>query len=128
MSPVSAVPAAPSVQPSQALKPESVAPATAVKPMPQATIKLQPAPAPAAAASRKPSSPASSEVSKPDEKADAKARKATPALKIGEHVHPQRGDEELSEAEAAEVPLTFLIAAAVLSLAALAIQLWTFLS
>jgi hypothetical protein len=110
------VPTSPSATP---IKPQAVAESAPAKPIPQATIKLQPAPAPAAA--RKPASaPAGVPVEgKKDSEAQApKKVESKPA--------------SLSEAEEAvstgSVPLPFLLAAAALALIAFGIQLWTFLS
>lgn len=81
-------------------------------PMPQATIKLQQAPV-AAAAARKHAPSDSSAVVREEDKAKAS---------------PEEHDDELPETASAEIPVPFLIAAAILALAALGIQIWTFLS
>jgi hypothetical protein len=90
--------------------------------MPQATIKLQPAPAPASA--RKPASaPAGvpAEGKKDSEAQPPKKVESKPA-NLGE---AGKMEEAVS---AGSVPLPFLLAAAALALIAFGIQLWTFLS
>lgn len=88
--------------------------------MPQATIKLQAAPAPAAARKSTPvtASPAPS----------AKGEEAKPAKASRE----ESLDDGHAEAEEASVdgglPVPLLIAAAALAVVAFAVQLWTFLS
>lgn len=91
--------------------------------MPQATIKLQQAPAPAASV-RKPAAPAAGSEPKagaPD-KPSVKAEKAAGPVPSGESEETDSGDS------VSEIPLPLLIAAAVLALAALGIQVWTFIS
>jgi hypothetical protein len=101
-----------------ALKPEPVAAPVPAKPMPQATIKLQPAPAPAV---RK---PAASDLAKPDSlnKPQAKDSKA-------EETHLTEGRQEVDTGHAvSDIPLPLLLAAVVLAFVALGIQIWTFIS
>lgn len=90
--------------------------------MPQATIKLQPAPAPAAA--RKPAVPATGA------SAEGKKDSVAPAPKTVESKPAITGEVAKVEedASAGSVPLPFLIAAAALALIAFGVQLWTFLS
>ena len=87
--------------------------------MPQATIKLQPAPAPAAA--RKPTVAATeaSAEGKKDSEAQAPKKVESKTGEVG------KVEEAVS---VGSVPLPFLIAAAALALIAFGIQLWTFLS
>ena len=99
----------------ESVKPEAVTPSSAAKPLPQATIKLQPAPAPAA--NRK--NPQTKESSAP-EKTDAPGTKATKVIKLA--------DEQTDINAADGVPLPIALAAAVLALLAVAIQVWTFIS
>ena len=87
--------------------------------MPQATIKLQPAPAPASA--RKPAVPAT--VSSAEGKKDSVVQ----APKKVESKPPNLGEVE-EAVSAGSVTLPFLIAAAALALIAFGVQLWTFLS
>ena len=84
--------------------------------MPQATIKLQQAPTPATLG-KKPSLSASLESLDQEDG--------------GKIAHPSRSavDVEVAADNApAEIPMPFLIAAALLSLVAFGIQIWTFLS
>jgi hypothetical protein len=87
--------------------------------MPQATIKLQPAPAPAAA--RKPA------VAATEASAEGKKDSAVPAPKNVESKPANLGEVE-EAVPAGSVPLPFLIAAAALAMIAFGVQLWTFLS
>lgn len=93
------------------------------KPIPQATIKLQSAPAPAAA--RKPV------VAVSEVPIEGKKETAEPAQKkVGSKPADldEQEDEEEEEVSAGAIPLPFLLAAAALALIAFGIQLWTFLS
>ena len=91
--------------------------------MPQATIKLQVAPAPAAAV-RKPIVSETTSVSSDDAspKGPLKDNAAESSVSVVE-----AADHE-GNSPAAEVPMPILIAAAALALIAFGIQLWTFLS
>ena len=91
--------------------------------MPQATIKLQVAPAPAAAV-RKPVVSETASVSSDDE--SPKVPLKDNAAKVPVSV-VEAADHEGNSA-AGEVPMPILIAAAALALIAFGIQLWTFLS
>ena len=97
------------------LKPEAVAPSGSVKPLPQATIKLQAAPVPAAA--RKPylasvvSAPVASEVSAENEGDLSNAHESS--------------DDETEGKDSESVPMPIAIAAALLALLAVAVQVWT---
>jgi hypothetical protein len=107
----------------QALKPEPIAQPAPAKPMPQATIKLQVAPAPAAAV-RKPIVSETASVS-----SDAASPKGP--LKDTVTEAPASVVEAADHAEnsaSSDVPMPILIAAAALALVAFGIQLWTFLS
>jgi hypothetical protein len=102
------------------LKPQPVAESAPAKPIPQATIKLQAAPAPAIA--RKPIAPVT------EVPADGKKDASAPAPKKAEFKPlTEEGDGE-DEVSSGAVPLPFLLAAAALALLAFAIQLWTYLS
>lgn len=91
------------------------------KPIPQATIKLQSAPAPAAA--RKPV------VAVSEVPIDGKKETAEPApKKVGSKPADLEEEEEEEVEPAGAIPLPFLLAAAALALIAFGIQLWTFLS
>jgi hypothetical protein len=111
-----------------ALKPEPVTPSAAeTKAMPQATIKLQPAPA--AAARKKGDAAPAAPATTPKPGALAKA----PEKSSGDHpeglkpsVNPD--EEEEATSSASELPLPLVLAAALLALAAFGIQLWTFLA
>jgi hypothetical protein len=89
--------------------------------MPQATIKLQVAPAPAA--SRKPVVPAAG----PAEAVEGSPEKK-PLLKPVVSSTEASVKAETEESTAPEVPVVLLYAAAALALVAFGIQLWTFLS
>ncbi len=96
--------------------------------MPQATIKLQQAPAPATAV-RKPAAAVGSDAPKADN--DGKpvdAKPAASASRIAEATLTEGVDEVDAGDDSSGIPLPFLIAAAVLALAALGIQIWTFIS
>jgi hypothetical protein len=82
--------------------------------LPQATIKLQPAPAPAAAL-RKPAQPVASIA-------------ALSAAGAKEDHKSLVTDDEEEENAAEDLPLPFAIAAITLALAALGIQVWTLYS
>jgi hypothetical protein len=84
--------------------------------MPQATIKLQTAPAPVVAKKPIVSAPAKSQENDDMEPKDDLKKEAT---------LPSIDDEETS---AVGVPMPLLMAAAALAFVAFAIQLWTFLS
>ena len=99
--------------------------------MPQATIKLQPAPA---AAARKvgdsspvaaASVPATATVAKTSEKPDSKAPQSAgnPAEASDEDV-----DVEEESTSSSDLPLPLIIGVAALALVAFGIQLWTFLA
>ena len=90
------------------------------KPIPQATIKLQSAPAPAAA--RKPV------VAVSEVPIEGKKETAEPAPKRAESKPVSEEDDGEDEVSAGAVPLPFLLAAAALALIAFGIQLWTYLS
>jgi hypothetical protein len=115
-----AAPSAPVAAPAEAvsevvatpLKPEPVAPQVSSKPLPQATIKLQPA-GPAAASLRKFSS------TKP---------KSVESELNSENATGSEDGEVSVKVISEDLPLPLVAAAAVLALAALAIQLWTYLS
>ena len=94
----------------KALRPQSITPLVAAKPMPQATIKLQQAPAPAAA--RKPAFDAALK----DDKSENIATESE------SDVYNDNVDSNL------ELPMPILIAAAVLALVAFGIQIWTYIS
>jgi hypothetical protein len=84
--------------------------------MPQATIKLQSAPAPASSAK------------KPSQSAPTDSLKPEGGEKIVQPSKLEIEDESSVDTAPSEVPTPFLIAAAVLALAALGIQIWTFIS
>ena len=84
--------------------------------MPQATIKLQAAPAPASAA-RKPVTPSAA----PDS-AKTVAPEKTEAVTTEAEEDASGGSSE------GEIPLPIAIAAAALAFLALAVQLWAFIS
>ena len=90
------------------------------KPIPQATIKLQAAPAPAIA--RKPIAPAT------EVPAEGQRDAVAPAPKKAESKPVSEQDDGEDEGSAGAVPLPFLLAAAALALIAFGIQLWTYLS
>jgi hypothetical protein len=99
--------------------------------MPQATIKLQQAPAPATAM-RKPAAPAVAGAPKVDnsDKADKELKEAktvAPVAKV-EPVLSESLEMSHSDDDSSGVPLPLFIAAAVLAFAALGIQIWTFIS
>jgi hypothetical protein len=83
--------------------------------LPQATIKLQLAPAPAAAA-RKPLSP----IKDADNTVPPAAKSEPAGVSLSESGKNQKTTEE--------APLPLLVAAAGLTLVALGIQIWTFYS
>jgi hypothetical protein len=89
-----------------------VTPSAPSRPLPQATIKLQPA-GPAAATLRKFSA--------------SKPKSAEADLQSESSVAIEDGAETV-KVVSEDLPLPLVAAAAVLALAALAIQLWTFLS
>lgn len=91
--------------------------------MPQATIKLQQAPAPATAV-RKPAAAVASDAAK----ADNDVKPVASASKVAEATLSEGVDEVDAGSDSSGIPLPFLIAAAVLALAALGIQIWTFIS
>jgi hypothetical protein len=93
------------------LKPEPVAQQASSKPLPQATIKLQPA-GPAAASLRKFSS--------------SKPKSAESELSSETSVSEEA--EVTVNVVSQDLPLPLVAAAAALALVALGIQLWTFLS
>jgi len=95
--------------------------------MPQATIKLQPAPA--AAVQRKPVEPAPAAVASPiAAKAPEKSvDKAEPKGSTKVEAKAEDEEEEEIEPPASEIPFPLVIAVAVLALAAFGIQLWTYL-
>jgi hypothetical protein len=92
--------------------------------MPQATIKLQQAPAPAVAF-KKPAAPAEGNVLKEGPASEKPNLKET---KPSETVLAEDEAESVAGGSVSELPLPLLIAAAVLALAALGIQVWTFIS
>ena len=100
--------------------------------MPQATIKLQPAPAAAARKVGDTVPPAAT--SAPAVATPAAASSTKPAAKAPELSEnlAETSDVETNEEEesysSSELPLPFLIAAAALALIAFGIQLWTFLA
>jgi hypothetical protein len=91
--------------------------------MPQATIKLQQAPAPATLV-RKPAAAVASDAAK----ADNDGKPVASASKVAEATLSEGVDEVDAGDDSSGIPLPFLIAAAVLALAALGIQIWTFIS
>jgi hypothetical protein len=105
--------------PSEALKPESIPQEPPVKPMPQATIKLQVAPAPASSLKSAPPVTTTKEAGT----APQKPASLTPVI---EEKEEEAGDEDA--AATSGIPLPLLIAAAALALLAFGIQIWTYLS
>ena len=100
------------------MKPEAVNQPDA-KPLPQATIKLQAAPAPSAA--RRPIQPLAA--------VQSGEKSVVPGTGAKEdHKSAVLEDEELEEDAVEDIPLPFAIGAAVLALAAVGIQGWTYLS
>ena len=96
--------------------------------MPQATIKLQQAPAPATAV-RKPAAAVASDAAKADNDGKpVEVKPSAPASKVAEPTLSEGVDEVDAGDDSSGIPLPFLIAAAVLALAALGIQIWTFIS
>ena len=96
--------------------------------MPQATIKLQQAPAPATAV-RKPAAAVASDAAKADNDGKpVEVKPSAPASKVAEATLSESVDEVDAGDDSSGIPLPFLIAAAVLALAALGIQIWTFIS
>lgn len=91
--------------------------------MPQATIKLQQAPAPATTV-RKPAVSVASEAPKVETEGKALAADS----KAGEPSLPDNMEEMEAGDVPSEIPIPLLIAAAVMALAALGIQIWTFIS
>jgi hypothetical protein len=95
------------------------------KPLPQATIKLQPAPAPATAAktgipAAKPAAPAP---------AVAPAQPASPFKKAPSlEKAALTTDDEEDVSDGVDLPMPIAIGALVLSMAALGIQIWTFMT
>ncbi|MEI6321927.1 MAG: hypothetical protein WCP60_02345 [bacterium] len=100
--------------PSSATKPEAV-PQQLPHPLPQATIKLQAAPAPASAARKTAEVPAGSSTSEKKVKAPSSES-------------PEISDEESRENAVDDIPLPIAIAAAVLALLAVGVQVWTWIS
>jgi hypothetical protein len=86
--------------------------------LPQATIKLQPAPAAAAAASA---------VRKPVE-AEKPSEALTPAKKAPAVTSLEVSEDESTENAADDIPLPIAIAAVVLALLAVGVQVWTLIS
>jgi len=107
---IPAVPATPSVPLPPAtpgsVRPVAVAQPAPAKPLPQATIKLQAAPAPAA---RKPMQPLATQTTV-----------TTPK--------PVVSDDDEGENVAEDLPMPFAIGALVLAAAAVGIQVWTMFS
>jgi hypothetical protein len=101
--------------------------------MPQATIKLQQAPAPATAV-RKPAAAVASDAAKaendgkPVDGKPVEVKPSAPASKVAEATLSEGVDEVDAGDDSSGIPLPFLIAAAVLALAALGIQIWTYIS
>jgi len=96
--------------------------------MPQATIKLQPAPA---AAARKigDAVPAATPATAPKPNTPAKAlEKSSGDHPEGLKLSVNPDEEEEATSSASELPLPLVLAAALLALAAFGIQLWTFLA
>jgi hypothetical protein len=125
-----AVPTAPA-GPSVALKPEPVVPrAVETKAMPQATIKLQPAPAAAArkigesAASANATNATATTIPTTPAKISSKGKDDVP-----ENLDLSETPDEIEEetAAASGLPLPLVIAVAAFALVAFGIQLWTFL-
>jgi hypothetical protein len=96
--------------------------------MPQATIKLQQAPAPATAV-RKPAAAVASDAAKAENDGKpVEVKPSAPASKVAEATLSEGVDEVDAGDDSSGIPLPFLIAAAVLALAALGIQIWTYIS
>jgi len=102
--------------------------------MPQATIKLQPAPA--AAALRKPAeatpvtpaaTAASTAPAAPTAKASNKVDAKSVVLDTAKDDEEEESDSE-TEVAASEIPFPLVIAVAALAFIAFGIQLWTFLA
>ena len=111
-----------------ALKPAPVVPrASEIKAMPQATIKLQPAPA---AAARKPGA-APSATSEPATTSTTPAKISGKAVDdVPKNLNLSKSTDEIEEetASSSGLSLPLVIAVAVLALVAFGIQLWTFLA
>jgi hypothetical protein len=101
--------------------------ASEIKAMPQATIKLQPAPA---AAARKIGEPAPSVASATAPTSTTPAKISGKAAGgIPEKLNLSESPDEIEKetASSSELPLPLLISVAALALVAFGIQLWTFL-